>query len=149
MTASDLRAQAVENVDRRHGYTMEFAPSPVQHRLEYDEEERRLAIEKVIAAELAFAEYLKTLDRWPDPFADTIDRYNEVDLACQFAMSDASKEDRERLRLALIAVRDAHIELDRRTCLAVGVRDGIACQQQLVELTTQIMLACEPKETST
>jgi hypothetical protein len=39
-----LRERAVENVDRRHGYTMEFAPSPQQHKLEYDEEERKLKI---------------------------------------------------------------------------------------------------------
>lgn len=37
-----IRERAVENVDRRYGYTMEFAPSPHQHKLEYDEEERRL-----------------------------------------------------------------------------------------------------------
>jgi hypothetical protein len=37
-----LRERAVENVDQRHGYTMEFAPSPVQHKLEYDEEEQKL-----------------------------------------------------------------------------------------------------------
>lgn len=40
-----LREQAVATVDRRHGYTMEFAPNPGQHALEYDEEEERLIAE--------------------------------------------------------------------------------------------------------
>lgn len=40
MTLDDrIREVAVARVDRRHGYTMEFAPSPIQHRMEYDEEE--------------------------------------------------------------------------------------------------------------
>jgi hypothetical protein len=38
----DVRARAVELVDRRHGYTMEHAPSPAAHRAEYDAEEDRL-----------------------------------------------------------------------------------------------------------
>jgi hypothetical protein len=40
-----LREQAVAAVDRRHGFTMEFAPDPRQHALEYDEEEARLIAE--------------------------------------------------------------------------------------------------------
>jgi hypothetical protein len=37
-----MRDQAVTSVDQSHGYTMEFAPSPSQHRDEYDSEEERL-----------------------------------------------------------------------------------------------------------
>jgi hypothetical protein len=37
-----LRDRAVFSVDRKHGYTMEFAPSSAQHRLDYDEETERL-----------------------------------------------------------------------------------------------------------
>ena len=33
------REAAVEIVDRRHGYTVEFAPTPEAHRAEYDAEE--------------------------------------------------------------------------------------------------------------
>ena len=40
--AAKIREQAVSNVDRSHGYTFEFAPSPSAHRAEYDEEELRL-----------------------------------------------------------------------------------------------------------
>ena len=42
----EIRERAVENVDRRHGYTMEFALSPAQHRDEYDREEDRLHEER-------------------------------------------------------------------------------------------------------
>lgn len=37
-----IRERAVTNVDARHGYTMEFAPSPAVHRAEYAEEEARI-----------------------------------------------------------------------------------------------------------
>jgi hypothetical protein len=37
-----VREVAVELVDERSGYTMEFAPDPGQHRALYDEEEARL-----------------------------------------------------------------------------------------------------------
>ncbi len=43
-----LRARAVENVDRRYGFTCEFSTFPVQHAAEYDEEEWRLAEEEAI-----------------------------------------------------------------------------------------------------
>lgn len=39
-----LRDKAIENVDRRHGYTMEFAPHPPTHKLEYDAEEQKLLL---------------------------------------------------------------------------------------------------------
>jgi hypothetical protein len=38
----DLRAQAVQLVDGRHGYTMEFAACPQAHSDDYDIEEQRL-----------------------------------------------------------------------------------------------------------
>lgn len=38
-----VRDLAVERVDGRHGFTMEFAPNPYAHKLEYDDEERALA----------------------------------------------------------------------------------------------------------
>lgn len=41
----EIREMAVEAVDKRHGYTMEFAPSPAQHRALYDLEEERLTAE--------------------------------------------------------------------------------------------------------
>jgi len=37
-----IRDRAVTAVDARHGYTMEFAPSPAAHRAEYEAEEDRL-----------------------------------------------------------------------------------------------------------
>lgn len=37
------RAQAVANVDARHGYTLDFAPDAANHRAEYNVEEVRLA----------------------------------------------------------------------------------------------------------
>jgi hypothetical protein len=40
-----IRDQAVDNIDQRHGYTMEFAPHQRSHRDEYDAEEARLAAE--------------------------------------------------------------------------------------------------------
>lgn len=39
-----IRDKAVETVDRRHGYTMEFAPHPLTHKREYDEEEQKLLV---------------------------------------------------------------------------------------------------------
>lgn len=39
---TEHRDQAVANVDARHGFTVEFAPDPEQHRAEYDNEEERL-----------------------------------------------------------------------------------------------------------
>lgn len=55
-TAEELRELAVERVDARHGYTMEFAPSPVQHREEYDREEEALrsARERTLHLVVAF-----------------------------------------------------------------------------------------------
>lgn len=38
-----VRELAVDRVDRRCGYTMEYAPSPAGHRAEYDLDEARLA----------------------------------------------------------------------------------------------------------
>lgn len=43
-----IRDEAVRRVDERHGFTMEFAPSPSQHKAEYDLEEE--AIRDAIAA---------------------------------------------------------------------------------------------------
>lgn len=40
-----IREEAVESVDKRHGYTMEHAPSPAQHRAEYNREEELLRAE--------------------------------------------------------------------------------------------------------
>lgn len=37
-----LREQAVQNVDQREGYTIDFSPWPTSHALEYDEEQARL-----------------------------------------------------------------------------------------------------------
>lgn len=39
---SDTRSATVEAVDSYHGYTMEFAPSPVHHRELYDLLEEQL-----------------------------------------------------------------------------------------------------------
>jgi hypothetical protein len=39
--------KAVEIVDGRHGYTVEFAPNPAAHRAEYDAEYRRLRREEM------------------------------------------------------------------------------------------------------
>lgn len=40
----EIRSQAVENVDGRHRYTMEFSTNPEDHAAEYDEEEARLRL---------------------------------------------------------------------------------------------------------
>jgi hypothetical protein len=37
-----IRDEAVRRVDQRHGYTVEFASDPEEHRAEYDDEEARL-----------------------------------------------------------------------------------------------------------
>ena len=41
-STDDLRDKAVENVDRRRGYTYEFSHDSENHLQEYDEEEVRL-----------------------------------------------------------------------------------------------------------
>jgi hypothetical protein len=38
----EVRQQAINSVDQRHGYTMEHAPDPIQHMLEYDKVEIEL-----------------------------------------------------------------------------------------------------------
>jgi hypothetical protein len=43
LTGSAIREQAIENVDRQHGYTLEFSSTPREHVRQYDDEERRLA----------------------------------------------------------------------------------------------------------
>lgn len=40
--AERLRSIAIALVDAQHGYTMEFAPSPIAHRFEYDNMEHLL-----------------------------------------------------------------------------------------------------------
>lgn len=47
--AERIREWAIERVDRRHGYTLELAPSRDAHRAEWAEEERKIAAE--VAAE--------------------------------------------------------------------------------------------------
>jgi hypothetical protein len=42
--------KAVEIVDGRHGYAIEFAPDPDAHRAEYDAEYRRLRREEIADA---------------------------------------------------------------------------------------------------
>jgi hypothetical protein len=39
---AEARTEAIRIVDQRHGYTMEFAPDPLAHSQEYEEEERKL-----------------------------------------------------------------------------------------------------------
>lgn len=98
-------------------------------------------IEKVIADELAFAARLKTLDEWTP---DLIVVYNDVDLACQYAMDEASKEDRERIRLAMIALREEHVALDRRATFTWAKREALDRHRQLVDLTAHIMKTVTP-----
>jgi hypothetical protein len=50
-TPPDIRDQAIDSVDRRHGYTMEFSPCPREHAREYDDEERSLLAQQLGARE--------------------------------------------------------------------------------------------------
>jgi hypothetical protein len=134
-----LREQAVANVNERYRYSMPL------HSLagEYTAEEDRLTTERVIAAELAFAAYLRDLDTWPDDAGPMAACYNNVDLACQWVMSEVSKEDRERIRLAMVEVREAHHALNKRATLYKGIQDGVARQAIQRELIERIMQALE------
>lgn len=56
-----LRDLAISMVDGKHGFTMEFAPSPDAHREEYDRMERDLRISlEVLQASLVHNSRLRT-----------------------------------------------------------------------------------------
>lgn len=93
-------------------------------------------IEQVIANELAFAEHLSTLNEWSSAL---ITVYNDVDIACQCAMDDASKEDRERIRLAMVKLRDEHLALDRRATLTWAMREMNDRHLQLQDLAASVL----------
>ena len=57
-----IRERAVEAVDRKYGYTMEFSSCPEQHRLEYDEVERELHGDNEDGKTPRGAEHLAALD---------------------------------------------------------------------------------------
>jgi hypothetical protein len=59
--AAKIREQAVSNVDRSHGYTFEFAPSPSAHRAEYDEEELRLTAAQAASDKLHWLRKIEAL----------------------------------------------------------------------------------------
>lgn len=101
-------------------------------------------IEKVIADELAFAEQLSKLDEWA-PGGELIKRYNDVDIACQCAMDAASKEDRERIRLAMVRLRDEQIALNQRATLTWAIRECEERRLQSVDLVARITSSVEVK----